>query len=97
MMVLITYDVSTIDKAGQSRLRKVARVCVNYGQRVQNSVFECSLDPGQLLIVKEKLRDIIDHTEDSLRFYNLGKNWSRRLEVMGKNDSYNPDSDLLIL
>lgn len=72
ILVLITYDVSTQDAAGRKRLRKVAKECVNYGQRVQNSVFECVLDSSQLLIVKDKLLSMINPEEDSLRFYNLG-------------------------
>ena len=69
MLVLITYDVSTQDKAGKTRLRKVAKECVNYGQRVQNSVFECILDASQTLILKDKLLSLIDEETDSLRFY----------------------------
>ena len=72
MLVLITYDVSTQDGAGKKRLRKVAKECVNYGQRVQNSVFECILDASQALLLKDKLLSIIDESQDSLRFYNLG-------------------------
>ena len=71
ILVLITYDVSTQDAAGRKRLRKVAKECVNYGQRVQNSVFECVLDSSQLLIVKDKLLSMINPEEDSLRFYYL--------------------------
>lgn len=97
MMVLITYDVNTETKEGRSRLRKVAKECVNYGQRVQNSVFECSLDPAQLRTLEKILSDIIDYEKDSIRFYNLGKNWSRRVKSIGKDESYNPDSDLLML
>ncbi len=69
ILVLITYDVSTQDAAGRKRLRKVAKECVNYGQRVQNSVFECMLDASQLLILKDSLVSMIDEKEDSLRFY----------------------------
>lgn len=72
ILVLITYDVSTQDAEGRKRLRKVAKECVNYGQRVQNSVFECMLDSSQLLLVKDRLLSIIDSKQDSLRFYNLG-------------------------
>lgn len=96
-MVLITYDVSTEDKQGKKRLRKVAELCVDYGQRVQNSVFECSLTPAEFVEIKEKLKKIIDNSSDSIRFYNLGKNWQHRVEKMGYNDSYDPDKDLLIL
>ncbi len=97
MMVLITYDVNTKSQSGIKRLRKVAKQCVNYGQRVQNSVFECSLTPAQLVNLKNKLLEIIDQDHDSVRFYNLGKNWQNRVETIGKDDSYDPDKDLLII
>ncbi|MFO3716489.1 CRISPR-associated endonuclease Cas2 [Anaerococcus cruorum] len=97
MMVLITYDVNTKSASGIKRLRKVAKQCVNYGQRVQNSVFECSLTPAQLVNLKIKLLEIIDQDHDSIRFYNLGKNWQNRVETIGKDDSYDPDKDLLII
>lgn len=97
MMVLITYDVNTKSASGIKRLRKVAKQCVNYGQRVQNSVFECSLTPDQLVNLKTKLLEIIDQDHDSIRFYNLGKNWQNRVETIGKDDSYDPDKDLLII
>lgn len=97
MMVLITYDVNTKSASGIKRLRKVAKQCVNYGQRVQNSVFECSLTPAQLVNLKTKLLEIIDQDHDSVRFYNLGKNWQNRVETIGKDDSYDPDKDLLII
>ena len=96
-MVLITYDVNTKSQSGIKRLRKVAKQCVNYGQRVQNSVFECSLTPAQLVNLKTKLLEIIDQDHDSIRFYNLGKNWQNRVETIGKDDSYDPDKDLLII
>lgn len=96
MMVLVTYDVNTTTPEGRKRLRHVAKKCVDYGQRVQNSVFECSLEPFQYVNLKKELRDIIDSDLDSLRFYLLGKNWTRRVETLGKDDSYNPDTDLLI-
>lgn len=97
MMVLVTYDVNTETKEGRRRLRHVAKTCVDYGQRVQNSVFECSVDPGQYIVLKNNLLDIIDEEIDSLRFYLLGKNWENRIETLGKDESYNPDKDLLIL
>ncbi|WP_288222856.1 CRISPR-associated endonuclease Cas2, partial [uncultured Anaerococcus sp.] len=74
-----------------------AKQCVNYGQRVQNSVFECSLTPAQLINLKKKLLDIIDEENDSIRFYNLGKNWQNRVETIGKDNSYDPDKDLLLV
>ena len=78
MMVLVTYDVSTETQGGRRRLRRVARVCENYGQRVQNSVFECLVDPAQWTALKQRLVDEILVEEDSLRFYFLGKNWNPR-------------------
>jgi len=97
MLVLITYDVNTESDGGKKRLRKVAKLCVNYGQRVQNSVFECSIDPAQFVMIKSELNKIIDNEKDSLRFYLLGKNWERRVETLGKDTSYNPDSGVFIL
>ena len=79
MMVLISYDVSTVDKAGKTRLRKVAKECQNYGQRVQNSVFETDLDYSSFLKLKDRLIRLIDPEKDSLRFYYLGNNWERRV------------------
>jgi len=83
MYVLITYDVSTLDKQGQRRLRQVAKTCEDWGQRVQKSVFECKLDPAQLATIKRALIDTIDPTTDSLRIYNLGANWKHRVEHVG--------------
>ena len=80
MLVLITYDVNTEDAGGRKRLRKVAKECVNYGQRVQNSVFECVLDAAQYRLVKHKLEQLIDTEKDSLRFYNLGNNYQTKIE-----------------
>lgn len=97
MQVLITYDVSTTTAAGERRLRQVAKVCVDYGQRVQNSVFELNIYPKDLVLIKDKLKSIIDPEMDSIRIYNLGKNWEGRVETRGKNETYNPETDLLIL
>jgi CRISPR-associated protein Cas2 len=83
MMVLITYDVSTETAAGKSRLRRVSKKCQDYGQRVQNSVFECLIDPAQLKQLQDKLLKIIDPEVDSLRFYYLGDNWKHRVEHVG--------------
>ena len=83
MMTLVSYDVSTVDAAGRKRLRKVAKECVNYGQRVQNSVFEVDVDYGTFLKLKDRLMKIIDEEQDSLRFYYLGNNWKRRVEHIG--------------
>lgn len=88
MLVLITYDVSTQSTAGKSRLRKVAKECVNYGQRVQNSVFECVLNASQLLLLKDRLVSLINEKEDSLRFYYLGNNYHTKIEHFGNRTSY---------
>ena len=94
MVILVTYDVSTIDKAGRSRLRRVAKTCLDYGQRVQNSVFECKVDPSQLVEFRSKLLTIMNLDQDSLRIYNLGNNWQRRVEHHGQKESYDPDGFL---
>lgn len=96
MLVLITYDVSTIDGAGKARLRKVAKECVNYGQRVQNSVFECILDASQLLLLKDRLVSLINEKEDSLRFYYLGNNYQAKVEHFGNKVSYEAEGVLMI-
>lgn len=96
MLVLITYDVNTATKAGERRLRKVAKECVNYGQRVQNSVFECLLTEAQFAVMKNILASIIDDDSDSIRFYILGNNWQRRIDTMGKNKSFDQNSTLII-
>lgn len=83
MMVLVTYDVSTETEKGKSRLRRVSKKCQDYGQRVQNSVFECLIDSGQLKQLQDKLLKIIDPEVDSLRFYHLGDNWKHRVEHVG--------------
>ena len=90
MYVLVAYDVSTETKEGKKRLAKVAKECEKYGQRVQNSVFECLLDPGQYKLLKRSLENIISFEKDNIRFYNLGKNWTHRVESIGKSNSYNP-------
>ena len=94
--MLITYDVSTQDAAGRKRLRKVAKECVNYGQRVQNSVFECMLDASQLLTLKDSLVSMIDEKEDSLRFYYLGNKYQTKVEHFGIKSSYEPEGVLMI-
>lgn len=95
MLMLVTYDVNTTSESGSRRLRKVAKICQDYGQRVQNSVFECLVDPAQLVILKHKLKGVIDEENDSIRFYRIGKNWQIRVETMGKVTSYDPEKDLL--
>ena len=96
MMVIVSYDVSTIDNKGRSRLRKVAKECQNYGQRVQNSVFEIDVDYGTFLKIKDKLLKLIDESHDSLRFYYLGNNWHRRVEHYGAKETYDPEGTLII-
>lgn len=96
MMTLVSYDVSTVDAAGRKRLRKVAKECVNYGQRVQNSVFEVDVDYGTFLKLKDKLMKIIDEEQDSLRFYYLGNNWKSRVEHIGAKETYDPEGSLIL-
>ncbi|MCX4326837.1 MAG: CRISPR-associated endonuclease Cas2 [Lachnospiraceae bacterium] len=96
MLILVTYDVSTQDAEGRKRLRKVAKECVNYGQRVQNSVFECILDASQLLLFKDKLVSLINEQEDSLRFYYLGNKYKTRVEHFGIKTSYEAEGLLII-
>lgn len=96
MFVLVTYDVETTTADGKRRLREVAKICMNYGQRVQNSVFECLVDPLQYKQLKTKLMKIIDEERDSLRFYNIGSKWKRKVEHVGAKPSYDPEGLLLI-
>lgn len=96
MMVLVTYDVNTEDSAGRKRLHKVAKTCNNVGQRVQNSVFECLIDPAQWVVLRKRLVDIIDKKRDSLRFYFLGSNWQKRVEHVGAKPGYDPEGPLII-
>lgn len=96
MLVLITYDVNTEDSAGRSRLRKVAKQCVNYGRRVQNSVFECIVDNGQCLLLKSKLEEIIDVEKDSLRFYYLGNKYQTKIEHIGVERGIAVDQTLIL-
>ena len=96
MYLLVAYDVSTTNPAGARRLRQVAKVCLDYGQRVQNSVFECKLDPAQYVDLKRRIGNIIDMKTDSIRFYNLGNRWQNRVEHLGKNDTYNIEGMLLV-
>jgi len=95
MMVLVAYDVNTETPEGQCRLRHVAKACENRGQRVQNSVFECLVDPAQWVELKQRLIDIVDPEKDSLRFYYLGKNWKNRVEHVGAKPGYDPEGPLL--
>lgn len=95
MLVLITYDVNTQDAQGRKRLRKVAKECVNYGQRVQNSVFECVMDNAQCILVKHILEKLIDNEKDSLRFYYLGNNYRTKVEHIGAKASFNVEDPLI--
>ena len=94
--MLITYDVATSDSAGRRRLRRVARACQDFGQRVQYSVFECQVDPAQWTMLRARLMDEIDERTDSLRFYRLGANWRSRVEHLGSKPSYDPDGPLVL-
>lgn len=96
MMVLISYDVSTIDNAGKTRLRKVAKECQNHAQRVQNSVFEADLDYSTFLKLKNNLIKLIDKEKDSLRFYYLGNNWKKRVEHVGAKETYDPEGVIIV-
>ena len=96
MLVLITYDVNTEDASGQRRLRKIAKQCVNYGQRVQNSVFECLLDPGQCKRLQNALLEIMDVSKDSIRFYYLGSKYQTKIEHFGAKSTYDPEGVLMI-
>lgn len=96
MMVLVSYDVSTTTAAGVKRLRKIAEVCVDHGLRVQDSVFECNVDPAQWEILKNKLLSLYDKEKDSLRFYFLGSNWKRRVEHHGSKDIQDIEDPLII-
>jgi CRISPR-associated protein Cas2 len=95
MMVLVSYDVATSDTSGQRRLRRVAKICKNHGQRVQYSVFECMVDPAQWTLLRKKLEDVIDPSEDSLRFYFLGANWQKRIEHVGAKPSFDQEGPLI--
>jgi CRISPR-associated protein Cas2 len=95
MMVLVSYDVAQ-DENGSRRLRKVAKTCQNFGQRVQYSVFECLVDPGQWAALKSQLEKQIEPKYDSLRFYYLGANWQRRVEHIGAKPSINPEGTMIV-
>lgn len=96
MVVLVCYDVSTVDREGRTRLRRVARLCENHGQRVQNSVFECLIDPAQWTMLRSKLLRIYEPAEDSLRFYFLGQHWRRRVEHHGTKATSDPQGPLIV-
>ena len=96
MLVLITYDVATTTLEGRRRLRRAAKACLDYGQRVQYSVFECLVDPGQLVTLRGRLLKIIDPETDSLRIYNLGHDWDQRVEHHGARASFDPQGPLIV-
>lgn len=95
MLVLITYDVNTQDAAGRRRLSKIAKMCLKYGQRVQNSVFECLLEAHDYRVLQNELLKIADLEKDSLRFYNLGAKYNTKIEHFGTKVTYDPQSVLL--
>lgn len=96
MLVLVSYDVQTSTKAGRRRLRRVAKVCQDYGQRVQFSVFECIVDPDQWVVLRQALIEEIDNSADSLRFYFLGANWKRRIEHVGVKEAIDLEGPLIL-
>lgn len=96
MLVVITYDVNTETAAGKKRLRQIAKQCVNYGQRVQNSVFECLLDAAQCRALQAKLCAIMNQETDSLRFYYLGNKYQSKIEHFGKKEGYDPEGFLIV-
>jgi len=96
MMVLVSYDVATSDDGGQRRLRRVAKICKDYGQRVQYSVFECIVDLAQWTLLRRKLKDRIDPTKDSLRYYFLGSNWQKRVEHTGAKTAFDQEGPLVV-
>jgi CRISPR-associated protein Cas2 len=96
MFVLVSYDVKTSESGGNKRLRRVAKACKDYGQRVQYSVFECIVDPAQWTVFRQRLIDEIDPEKDSLRFYFLGSNWKRKLEHIGAKKSFDQEGPLIV-
>lgn len=96
MLILITYDVNTQTKEGRKRLRRVSKECLNYGQRVQNSVFECQMDMALYTKVKNSLIEIIDIEQDSLRFYNLGEKYKAKVEHIGTKESLDVQDTLIM-
>jgi len=96
MHLLITYDVATSTDDGKKRLRRMAKVCLDYGQRVQNSVFECKVDAARFVALKQRVMEVLDMEHDSVRFYNLGKVWDGRVEHFGAKPSLNMDQTLIV-
>ncbi len=97
MLVLITYDVSVVSEGGKKRLRNIAKTCLDYGMRVQNSVFECEVTPAQFVELKNELMEIFDPEKDSLRFYMLGKKGRQKIEHVGAKPVPDPVKDALVL
>lgn len=95
-MVLVSYDVATADRAGAKRLRRVAKICTNHGQRVQYSVFECLVDPAQWVAMRQQLINVIDESQDSLRFYFLGAGWRRKIEHIGAKEAIDQEGPLIL-
>jgi len=95
LMVVIAYDVNTETPEGKKRLRQVAKLCQDYGQRVQNSVFECLVDPVQLMELRRRLEEVINTKKDSLRYYNMGSNWHRRVVHVGAKPTYDPEGPMV--
>lgn len=96
MLVLVTYDVNTESAEGRKRLRNIAKICKNMGQRVQKSVFECLVDPAQWTVLRHRLIKEMNKDTDSLRFYFLGSNWKGRVEHVGANAAYDPEGPLIV-
>ena len=96
MFVLVSYDVATAEVGGQRRLRRVAKACLDYGQRVQYSVFECIVDPAQWTVLRKRLIAEINPESDSLRFYYLGSNWKRRVEHVGAKEGIDQEGPLIV-
>lgn len=96
MYILVTYDVNTTSPSGEKRLRSVAKVCQNYGQRVQNSVFECLVDPATYVELKDKILSIINEESDSIRFYHIENNYQSRIEIFGCTTSFDFNGELII-
>jgi len=96
MLILITYDINTEDAKGKKRLNAIAKCCVKYGQRVQNSVFECIVDAAQFKLIQHKLVLLMNKDKDSIRFYNLGKNYETKIEHFGVKVSYEPEGTLIL-
>ena len=96
MFVIVSYDVSTTTAEGRRRLSRMAKVCLDFGQRVQNSVFECQVDPVQWATLKHRLLEVVHEKEDSLRFYFLGRNWRRRVEHHGRGRALDMEGPLIV-